>query len=66
MINGRVTRASTDIDENTDMRVDKRAESLEKPTMRVDLLLVLFLQAEQDLARGNALVSSLKFHLWVD
>lgn len=43
VIDGGGTRHCTDIEEYTDIRLENRAESVEEPPMRVDLLLVLFL-----------------------
>ena len=47
----------TGIDKDTDVRIKNGAESLEEPTMRVDLLLILFLQAEEHLHWGVTLLN---------
>ena len=38
------------------------ANGVEEPTVRVDLLLILFLQTENDLYRDNATIGTLDFH----
>ena len=60
-----LTRHSTDIEQHTDVRVEDRAERVEEPPMRVDLLLVLLLHAEDDLRRHDALVRVLEFQVLV-
>lgn len=40
---------STDVEQDTDIRVDERAEGVEEPSMGVQFLLVLLLEAEDDL-----------------
>ena len=42
------------VKQNADVRLQERAESIEEPTMRVELLLVLLLQAEEDLQGARA------------
>lgn len=51
MINRSRSRHSSDIDKDANVGLEDRTEGVEEPTMRVDLLLVLFLQTEDDLHR---------------
>ena len=43
------SRHGSDVNKDANVGLEDGTESVEEPTMRVDLFLVLFLQAEQDL-----------------
>jgi hypothetical protein len=60
------TGFGTDIEEDTDSRLENGAKGVEEPTMRVDFLLILFLEAEYDLDGYNALFCALDFEVGVD
>lgn len=49
MVDGATTGLGTSIDEHADIGIQNATKGLEEPTMRVDLLLVLFLETEQHL-----------------
>ena len=44
-----------DVEQDADVRLQERTECVEEPTMRVELLLVLLLQAENNLYRTRSL-----------
>lgn len=54
MINRSGSRHSSDIDKNANVGLEDRTEGVEEPAMRVDLFLVLLLQAEYNLHRDMA------------
>jgi hypothetical protein len=49
VVYGRRTGLSADIEQDADVRLQNWAKGIEEPPMRVDLFLVLFLKAEDDL-----------------
>ena|ERR1700722_14226254 len=49
MIYGCGARHSPNIEENADVRLENGAKSVEEPSVRVDLLLILLFEAEYDL-----------------
>lgn len=49
VIDGIAARASTSIEKDADVGIQDTAKSLEEPSVRVDLLLILLLQAEEHL-----------------
>lgn len=51
MVNGATAGLGTSVDKHADIGIQNAPKGLEEPTMRVDLLLVLFLEAEQHLNR---------------
>ncbi|KAI6748718.1 hypothetical protein HG531_007665 [Fusarium graminearum] len=51
MVNGASARSCTSIEKNTNVGVQDSAESVKEPSVRVDLLSVLLLQAEEHLDR---------------
>lgn len=50
---------SSDIDKNANVGLKNRAKGVKKPTMRIDLFLVLLLQTEYNLHRDIATFGSL-------
>ena len=54
MINRSRTRLRTHIEEDTHIRVQALCESVEEPSMRVDLLLIPFFQCKDDLDGHDA------------
>ena len=56
MIDTRWSGHSTDIEEDADVGLKDGAERVEKPSMTVDLLLILLLEAENQLNRNHAFV----------
>lgn len=51
MIHRLVTGLGARVDEHADLRVELASDSVEQPSMRVDLLRVLLLEDENDLNR---------------
>ena len=49
LVDGMISGPGSCINEDADVRVQDGAESLEEPTMRIDLLLVLLLKAKHHL-----------------
>ena len=49
LIDGCSGRFGTDIEQNAHVRLDQRAKRVEEPSVTIELLLVLLLQAEDDL-----------------
>jgi hypothetical protein len=49
LVDGVLSWSGTGIDENANVWLEALAEGLEKPSVRIDLLLVLFFQAEENL-----------------
>jgi hypothetical protein len=49
VVDGAAARLGTSVDQHANVRVEDTAKGLEEPAMRVDLFLVLFLQAEEHL-----------------
>lgn len=66
MINRSMARLSTDVDKYTHMWLDKWAKGLKEPSVRVNLLLVLFLQTEEHLSRHDALFGAPEVHVGVN
>lgn len=60
------TGHGTDIEEDTDMRFQNGAKGVEEPTMGIDLLLLLFLEAEYDLDGYDALFCAVDFEVGID
>ena len=56
MVDRRGSRHGSDIEENADIGLQDGAERVEEPTVRVDFLLVLLLQAKDDLDWNVALL----------
>ena len=49
IVNGRASGLGSDIEQNAHVGLDKRAKRVEEPSVTIELLLVLLLQAEDDL-----------------
>ena len=49
IVNGRASGLGSDIEQNAHVWLDQRAERVEEPSVTIELLLVLLLQAEDDL-----------------
>ena len=64
MINRAGARHGTDIEENANVRLENRAKRVEEPAMGVDLLLVLFLQTEDDLHGNNTFLRAFDLVRW--
>ena len=60
------TRHSTYIEQNTKVGLEDGAESVEEPSMRVDLLLVLLFKAKDDLDGYSAFFCAFDFEAGVD
>lgn len=56
MVESFVIRLGTGIKENTNFRLELSAESIEKPSVRIDLLLILLLENEDELNRDQLLL----------
>ena len=56
VVDTRRARHSTDIEENANIGLEDRTERVEEPSMTVNLLLILLLEAENQLDRNHALV----------
>lgn len=56
-VNTRSARLRSSINQDANIRVQHGTKGLEKPTMRVDLFLILFLQTEHDLYWAGILSS---------
>ena len=65
MVEGFGTGFCSDVEENADVGVQGTTESVEEPTVRVQLLRVGFLQAEDHLAWHNALFSALELQVGI-
>jgi len=55
-------RLGANVEENTDVGLENRSEGVKEPTMGVDLLLVLFFEAEDDLDRNDAFLGTFYLH----
>lgn len=62
MINTRRAWHRTHIQEDTNIRLEDGSESVEEPSMRVDFLLVLLFEAEDDLDGDYAFFCAFDFH----
>ena len=60
------TGTSSDIEQDADVGVQGLAEGVEAPAMGVELALVLLLQAEEELAGHDTLLSTLKLEIRVE
>ena len=56
MVDGTRARPRTDVEKNADVWLENRAEGVEEPAVRVDLLLVLLLEAKYYLNGDDALL----------
>lgn len=59
MINRRRTRHGTHVEKYADVGLQDRTEGIEEPAMRVNFLLILLLEAEDELHRHNILFVTL-------
>ena len=66
MVYRRRARHGTHIEENTDVGLEDGAKGVEEPSMRVDFLLVLFLETEYDLDGYDAFFCAFDFKAGVD
>ena len=66
MINGGGAWHSTNVKQHADIGLQNRAECVEEPSMRVDLLRVLLLQTEDDLERDQPALCTLELQVGVD
>lgn len=62
VIDGRRAGHGTHIEQNADVGLQDGAERVEEPAVRIDLLLILLLQAENDLHGDHAAVSAFDLH----
>jgi hypothetical protein len=61
MIQTGAARSCTHVKQNAYIGVQQRSKGAEKPSVRVELLCVLFLETENDLDRNTALVGTKDF-----
>jgi hypothetical protein len=66
MINGRWSGHRSDIQEHADVGLEDGTKGIEEPTMRVDLLLVLLFEAENDLNGDDAFLCTFNLQMGVD
>ena len=66
MIYGFPTRSRAHVKQDANIRIEKRGESVEEPSMAVELFGILLLEAEQNLNRHHSLLSTLKAKVWID
>ena len=59
MVDRARSRPRTDVKKYANVRVENRAKGVEEPAMRVDLFLVLLLEAEYDLHRYDPFLCAL-------
>jgi len=52
----------TDVEQNTYVGLQYWTEGVEEPAMRIDFILVLLFEAEDDLNRADALLGAFDFH----
>ena len=52
----------TDVEQNTYVGLQYLTEGVEEPAMRVDFLLLLLFEAEEDLDRDDAVLGAFDFH----
>ena len=62
VVDGCRTRHRTNVKQDADVGLQYRAEGIEEPAMRVDLLLILLLQAEDELDRHSTALCALNLH----
>lgn len=65
MVQRGTTRTSTDIEKDADIGIQRLAEGVEAPSVRVELALVLLLETEEQLDRNNALLGTLELEIRV-
>lgn len=58
--------AGADVEQDADIRVERLAEGVKEPAVRVELLLVLLLEAEDHLAGHDALLGALELQVRVE
>ena len=66
MVYRRRARHGTHIKEDADVGLEDGAKGVEEPSMRVDLLLVLFFETKDDLNRYDAFFCAFDFETGVD
>ena len=66
MVYRRRTGHSTDIEEDTDIRLENGAKCIEEPSMRVDFLLIFLFEAKDDLHGYGALFCAFDFEVGSD
>ena len=59
MVDGGRTRHGTDVQQHADVRLQKGTKRVEEPAVRVDLLLVLLLETEDNLDGYQTLLGAL-------
>jgi hypothetical protein len=59
------SRFGSNVEQNANIGVQRPAESIEEPTMRVQLLLIALFQAEDHLAGHNALLGALELEIGI-
>jgi hypothetical protein len=65
MIERVTTRFGADVKQDTDIRRQSSAKCIEEPSVRIEFLGILFLQAEDHLARYNTLFRTFEFQVRV-
>ncbi|RCI08911.1 hypothetical protein L249_4922, partial [Ophiocordyceps polyrhachis-furcata BCC 54312] len=66
VIEGVAPRSRADVEEDADVGVERLAEGVEEPAVRVELALVLLLETEDDLTRHDALLCAFEAQVGVE